>query len=65
MVLYRRNWGENRVYFHADEGHLVSLAANWTDVDPLDPFVAVAAGRSHFRVRDLLELADLIEKLTG
>jgi Family of unknown function (DUF5372) len=30
---------------------------NWTDVDPLDPFVAVAAGRSLFRVTDLIELA--------
>jgi hypothetical protein len=35
----------------------------WTDVDPSDPFVVVAAGRSAFRVDDLVSLASLIEGL--
>jgi hypothetical protein len=32
----------------------------WTDRAPVDPFVVVAAGRSPFRVCDLLALAELI-----
>jgi hypothetical protein len=39
------------------------LPAAWTDVARVDPFVTVAAGRSPLRVEDLLELADLIERL--
>jgi hypothetical protein len=42
---------------------LFSLPAGWTDVDPPDPYVAIAAGRSVFRVADLVELAALIDHL--
>ena len=35
----------------------------WTSVAPEDPFVKVAAGRSAFRVADLLALADLLDGL--
>jgi hypothetical protein len=37
-----------------------SLAASWTDIIGVDPFVAMAAGRSLFRVTDLIELAKLV-----
>ena len=37
-----------------------SLPTSWTDASAVDPFVAVAAGRSLFRVVDLIELAQLI-----
>src|SRR5213076_344541 len=63
LVTYRHNWGENRVYFHDDEGRLVSLPAAWTSVFSPDPFVVISAGRSAFRVPDLLELAQLLAKL--
>jgi hypothetical protein len=33
----------------------------WTDRAPVDPFVVVAAGRSPFRLCDLLELAAFVE----
>jgi hypothetical protein len=62
-VTYRHNWGEHRVYFHDDTGRLVSLPAQWTSVFPLDPFVAIAAGRSPFRVQDLLELSHLVARI--
>lgn len=62
LLTYRHNWGEDRVYFH-EAGELRSLPAAWTSVDPADPFVAVAAGRSPFRVADLLELAGLVAGL--
>jgi hypothetical protein len=40
---------------------LCLLPAAWTDRAPSDPFVALAGGRSAFRVSDLLELAELVE----
>ena len=60
LVTYRYSWGEDRVYFHNDEGRLKSLPARWTSVRPESAFVVIAAGRSHFRVEDLLELAERI-----
>jgi hypothetical protein len=64
-VWYRPNWGEHRVYYHDQEGHLCSIPASWTTLAALDPFVAVAAGRSLFRVADLLALARLCAQLAG
>ena len=60
MVTCRHNWGEDRVYYHDVAGVLRSLPATWTSVAPTDPFVALAAGRSAFRVTDLLALARLL-----
>ena len=36
------------------------MPASWTDVVDPDPFVVLAAGRSLFRVEDLLALAALL-----
>jgi Family of unknown function (DUF5372) len=63
LVQYRHNWGEDRVYFHAAGGDLTSIPANWTSLSSRDPFVAVAAGRSLFRIEDLLELVKLMGRL--
>jgi Family of unknown function (DUF5372) len=63
LVIYRQNWGEERVWFHDAEGQLISLPAVWTSVVVEDAFVAVSAGRSMFRVVELLELARLLEGL--
>jgi len=58
LVSYRQNWGEDRIWFQdTKDGRLHSLPMSWTDLGGLDPFVAVAAGRSLFRVADLIELA--------
>jgi hypothetical protein len=46
------NWGENRVFFLDEEGVKHSLPAGWTDVAVVDPFVALAAGRSPIGRRD-------------
>lgn len=61
LLTYRHNWGEDRVYFHDDDGRVRSLPATWTSVSAADPVVALGAGRSAFRVSDLLELVKLIE----
>jgi hypothetical protein len=61
LVSYRQNWGEDRVWFQdKKDDRLHSLPRNWTDLAGLDPFVAVAAGRSLFRVADLVELGKQI-----
>jgi Family of unknown function (DUF5372) len=55
-----KTWQSDRVFFFDDAGELASLPAEWTDVVPADPFVVVCAGRSPFRMADLLVLADLV-----
>lgn len=63
MVAYKSAWGEDRVYFYNHEQQLIAFPASWTDVIAVDPFVAVAEGRSLFRAEDLLELAELVGRL--
>lgn len=38
------------------------LPASWTDLFSGDAFVVQSAGRSHYRVEDLLRLATLLEE---
>ena len=59
FVVYRQNWGEDRVHLHDENGQLFSLPAAWTDVAAADPFVVIAAGRCPFTAAGLLALADL------
>jgi hypothetical protein len=59
----RQTWGEDRVFFTDEEGRLRSLPTAWTDAADVDPFVALAAERSAFRVEDLLGLAELLDRL--
>ncbi|MCE7003122.1 Y4bD/Y4pK family protein [Kibdelosporangium philippinense] len=63
FVARRNNWGEDRVCFHDERGELKSLPTAWTDVVEPDPFVVMAAGRSPFRIQDLLALADVLASL--
>lgn len=62
LVTYRRSWGGRPVVDCVDsEGRLVSIPLVWTDAAPEDPFVALSAGRAHFRVEDLLHLVGLVD----
>ena len=60
---WRHNWTEDRVYFRGPDDVSASIPSCWTDLVPQDPFVVIAAGRSHFRAGDLLELVRFIEGL--
>ena len=60
LVTIRHNWGEDMLYYRDPKGTLVSVPAHWTDRIPADPVVAVSAGRSPFRLEDLLELTCLV-----
>jgi Family of unknown function (DUF5372) len=57
----RQTWMQHRVFFLLDDGTLTSVPTAWTDAAEPDVFVTVAAGRSLFRVEDLLALAELID----
>ena len=63
FVAVRQTWGEDRVFFFDEEGVQRSLPRGWTDAADVDAFVVVAAGRSAFRVADLLALVELIDGL--
>ncbi|MFH8753982.1 DUF5372 family protein [Streptomyces rimosus] len=53
----------DRVALRDETGKVVSLPAAWTDIVPVDRFVAIAAGRCPFRLADLLAVADLVDAL--
>jgi len=59
-VTLRQNWGEERAYYRDESGELVSLPARWTDAVAPDPVVTVSAGRSAFRLEDLVALARFV-----
>jgi hypothetical protein len=63
LVVHRRTWGEDRVFFYDEGERLIALPASWTDFVSPDPFVKIAAGRSLFRAADLCELAEQIRSL--
>jgi hypothetical protein len=66
VVGYAHSWGEHRVFFREPgEVRVRSLPAGWTDVEGLDPFVVLAAGRTCFRVDDLIALVRLVDEFDG
>jgi len=65
FVCLRRTWGEDRVFFFADDGGQASLPTAWTDAAQPDVFVTLADGRCPFRAEDLLVLADLVAGFGG
>jgi hypothetical protein len=64
LVDYRHFWSEDRVVYVDETGAARSLPARWTSAVAEDPAVVVSAGRAHFRVDDLLELAKLVRGLS-
>jgi hypothetical protein len=61
----RRLAYEHRVFFINTKGRKSSVPLHWTDIWPEDPFVAVSAGCSLFRVEDLLGLVRLIGEINS
>jgi Family of unknown function (DUF5372) len=62
LVTRKLTWGEDRVFYYDPAGKLKSLLTNVTDVSSKDAFDRVSAGRSAFRVDDLLELRRLFDE---
>jgi hypothetical protein len=65
FVKRRRDWSADHVYVRDDAGELRPLPVAWTDLAAADPFVVAAVGRSPLRTDDLLELVELVERLTA
>ena len=64
LVTRKLTWGEDRVFYYDPSGKLKSLLTKVTDVVSTDAFHRVSAGRSAFRVDDLLELRNLFDRQT-
>jgi hypothetical protein len=63
LATRKQNWGEDRVMFFDGQGRLRSMLTSWTSLAGEDAFAQASAGRSWFRVDDLLALAALLERL--
>jgi hypothetical protein len=63
VVAHRAQWGEDRIFYRNAFGHMASLPARWTSVVTEDPIVVAGAGRSRFRLDDLIELAAVVAGL--
>ena len=62
LVTRKLTWGEDRVFYYDPGGKLKSMLSNVTDVVPTDAFDQLSAGRSAFRVDDLVELRHLFDR---
>ena len=65
LLAYRRSWGNvEAVDLQDDHGGVLAIPLAWTDACESDAFVVIAAGRSFFRVEDLVRLVELVEELS-
>ena len=65
LLEYRRSWGaRSSVDCRDEDGRVLTFDLEWTDAaGALDPFTAASAGRSHFRVAELVHLVQLLKQL--
>jgi hypothetical protein len=59
----RTQWGDDLIFYRDRLGYVTALPTRWTSVETEDPFLVVSAGRSHFRVTDLIDLASVITEI--
>ncbi|MDP6767500.1 MAG: DUF5372 family protein [Arenicellales bacterium] len=55
-------WGYERVFYVDETEHVHRLPARWTNAVAEDPFVVISAGRSDFRLPDLLQLVEIVRR---
>lgn len=55
--------GQDRIFYQDASGCLRSISASFTSLGVPDAVVALGAGRSRFRVADLLALQRMLEDL--
>ena len=65
LVTRRKTFGEERVMYFDAKRKLCSIPASWTSLAEQDLFAQTAAGRSWFRVDDLVRLCAQIAELKG
>ena len=59
----RIGWGDDLLFYRDRLGYVTALPTCWTSVEPEDPVLVVSAGRSHFRVTYLIDLAALTSEI--
>ena len=59
----RVTYGDDLLFYRDHLGTVTSVPTRWTSAEIEDPFLAVSAGRSYFRVSDLSDLASLIGEI--
>ena len=63
-LVHRRScWSLDRVFYEDEDGSVRGIPTAWTSVAEEDSFVRISAGRSFFRIEDLLALAALLRDL--
>lgn len=61
----RYNRYGTRILLALGDNAVCAIPPQWTDLVAPDPEIVISAGRSPFRVGDLLELADHLTRLGG
>jgi len=61
----RHNRHGERLLLQADDAAVWSVPPQWTDLASPDPEVVMSNGRALLRVADLMELIDLVDRLSG
>ena len=61
----RHNRYGKTLLLERDNGAICSVRPQWTDVVAPDPEIVLGGGKALFRVADLLELSQLIDRLGG
>ena len=59
----RIHWSDDLIFYRDRLGYVTALPTRWTSVETEDPFLVVSAGRSHFRVTDLIDLVSMITEI--
>ena len=63
-IVDRRHFqDEEYVYVDIGNGEVARLPEVWTSLGPVNPFIAISAGRSIFLVKDLVRLSRLVADL--
>lgn len=63
---HKRLSGRNHFVFYNITGKKTTIPVTWTDApEEEDIYVIISAGRSYFRIEDLIGLSDLVRRLHG
>jgi hypothetical protein len=62
MDVRQNRYGE-RVWYHSDDGSIISVPKGWTNLAEPDPFLMRSGGKACFRPGDLVRLVEIVDDL--
>jgi hypothetical protein len=65
LIGYMNSWKKSCVQLADENGVQTTLPLEWTDAADIDVFLHISQGRSHFRIEELLRLAELIAAISS